>query len=344
MAFEQYTRCVKPEDYVPRTLGLLIGRTLLLGPVAIGLALVSADPLCFVWAAEMLGIALVIVYCRNWLYERLICLDPEDQGVIGAVASVHGPSSALFDFDWDDDYGVNLLLENTAFGMTQPQAQAIQPYGYLIEPRPQITDPPVSRETEGYTTHDPGTGKETAALHCEFEGAGNFNLMQISEGMLAFAFAALLACVFLPFPANVIVSIGLGLAALLGMILGAIVSNYVRPGSPSDVDPDLGELHPNDEDNNGLGAGADIIYIEGTWVFDPLHEGWNEIHPVKVCTIVERGGWDGGWDTPPDVILRIRGAFGEARAEETQTAQAQPEHQWQVHPELDACAPDPIIT
>jgi hypothetical protein len=341
MAFEHYTRCVQPADFVPRTLARLIARSFVVTPVPVALVLAAGSPLCFVFVAEMLGFALIIVYCRNFLYERLICLAREDQDVIGAVASISPPSPALFDFDWDNDYGINLLLENTPFGVSQADAEASQPYGRLVAPQAGITDPPVSRQTPGYTTVDRATGKTTAGLHCEFEGAGNYQLMQVAEGMLGLAFAALLICVFIP--GGFIFSAILGILALIAMLLGGVVANFNRPGAPSDVDPSLGELHPNDSDNGGLGAGADIVYIEGTWVYDPLHEGWNEIHPVKVCTIVERGGWDGDWGTPPDVILRVREGFREARAPETQAAQARPEHGWRVHPELDACAADVIL-
>jgi hypothetical protein len=72
----------------------------------------------------------------------------------------------------------------------------------------------------------------------------------------------------------------------------------------------------------------------------PLHAGWNEIHPIKVCTKVGRS--DGSWsDQPPDVILRARHEFEVARADETVASQARPEHQWQIHPDIDGC--DPVI-
>jgi hypothetical protein len=340
MAYEQYTRCVEPANWKPRSYWIITLQSLVLAPFATVLALGMAKPWCLLIVLEITGLAWVIAYCRHFLYHRLICLGG-DRDVIGAIVSV-SPPPAFTELDWDNDYSINLLLQNTEFGVTQEQAAESQPYGFLVAAQDVVTNPPVSQLTRGHSNRDEfGTGKPTANLHAEFEGAGNYDLLQISQGMLAFAIAALLACVFLPWPADLIVAIGLAALALLGWLVGAILAKTVRPGSPSDVDPDIGTLHPNDDaGEDGLGRGADIVYVQGTWVFDPLHDGWNEIHPIKVCTIV--GKWDGAWpEQQPDVILRARHAFEVARADETQANQKRPEHQWQVHPDIDGC--DPVV-
>jgi hypothetical protein len=342
MAFEHFTRCVAPADYVPRSYAVMAGQAAIITSLGGILVLALGDVSCLLILAEIYGLAFLIAYCRNWLYGRLICLSPDDQHVVGAVISVSPPPGPLAR-DWDDDYSINLLLRNTEFGVSQQVAQNSQPYGFLIHPQDVITNPPVNRETPGHDAFDKATQTTSWGLHAEFEGGGNYNLMKVSEGLLGFCVGALVACVFLPFPIDLI----LGLFILLAGLLGIIASKFARPGSPSDVNPDIPEIHTNTESNGGHGKGADVLYVEGIWVFDPLHTGWNEIHPIKVCTIVgEPGGWDGDWSTQPGdgVILRLRDAFGVARAPETQENQARPEHQWQVHPDLDACVPDIIIT
>lgn len=334
MAFRQFTRCVQPADWKPRSYWLITLQSLVLAPFASVLALALGKPWCLLFLLEIIPLSWIIAYCRHFLYHRLVCLGG-DRDVIGAIISV-SPPPPFTKLDWDNDYSINLLLENTEFGVEQEEAQTSQPYGELIAPQDVITNPPVSQPTRGHYSEDEATGKRTANLHAEFEGAGNYDLMQISQGMLGFAIGALLACVFLPWPADVIVSIGLALLALLGWLVGAALAKTVRQGDPSDVDPDIGTLQPNDQENGGLGSGADIVYVQGTWVFDPLHDGWNEIHPIKVCTKV--GKWDGDWsDQSPDVILRARHGFQVAQAEETRANQALAEHQWQVHPDLDGC-------
>src|SRR5262249_9278891 len=320
-----------------------------LAPFTAVLTLALGDPLCWLWVAEIYAMSFVIAYCRNWLYEGLICLGG-DRDALGVVGSISPPANLILDRDTDNDYSINLLLENCEFGdpaKTDPQLQAeaaaTAPYGELIKGQDVISNPPVSRQTPGHIAvdvhddeHPGGTGKRFASLHSEFEGAGVYDLLQVAQAGLAFAGAALLAWLFLPWPANVVVSIGLGILGLLALILGAIVGNFSRPGSPDDTNPEIGELHTNTDQNGGLGAGADIVYIQGTWVYDSLHEGWNEIHPVKVCTLM--GKWTGGRSTPPDVILRVRQGIQVAQAPETRANQQRAEHQWQVHPALDGCS------
>lgn len=337
MAYRQFTRCIQPTEYKPRSVWVITLQSLALAPFATVLALGMAKPWCLLIMLEISPLAFLIAWCRYFLYHRLICLGG-DRDVIGAIVSIEQRS--FTDLDWDNDYSINLLLENTEFGDTQQVAEVTQPYGYLIAPQSVITNPPVSRATPGNPANDKfGTKLNCATLHAEFEGAGMYDLLQISQAMLGIAVAALLACIFLPFPADVIVTAGLAILAALGWLLGAILAKTVRQGDPSDVDPGIGTLHVNDNaGENGLGRGADIVYVQGTWVYDPLHDGWNEIHPIKVCTKV--GTWDGGWpEQPSDVVFRARHAFEVARAEETLANQTRPEHQWQVHPDLDGCAP-----
>ncbi|MDQ3935008.1 MAG: hypothetical protein M3340_10325 [Actinomycetota bacterium] len=341
MALQQYTECIEPSRYRRRSFWDMSAMAAAVTAAFASLAV--AKPWCMLFAIPIFPLVLTIVYCRNWLYERLICLGG-DVSVVGAAISVSEPKGILeWPPDWDNDYSVNLLLKGTEFGVL-PEVAWESEYGELIAPHGAITalgSEVPQYEKKGILARDEATATESAALHCEFEGDGNYQLLQICQGALGFAIAAVLACVFLPTPADLVVAIGLSALAILLALIGAILAKLVNPGSPSDVNPDIPTIHTNSgPGENGQGEGADVLYIEGTWVFDPLHEGWNEIHPIKVCTIVgEPGGWDGDWSTQPapDVILRIQQAFEVARAPGTQTAQARPEHQWQVHPELDAC-------
>jgi hypothetical protein len=348
MAFDQYTRCVKPADFVPRSFTRMVTQA---GALAFALGVVpvlTGDPICLLIAAEIGGLVFIVIYCRNFLYERLICLgDGSDVDVIGAVISVSPPVPAyVFDSSWpDDDYSINLLLPCNAFGATKQNSEDSL-YGDLVAPNDAITNPPVALGTAGHDATDKfGTGKVSWGLHAEFEGAGVYALLQAYEALLGFAVLAYLACMFVGFPTNLILA---GIVFLLGLI-GLGGSRFAGPGQPSDVtsDPDLQTIHANDEDNGGNGRGADLLYVKGTWVFDPLHDGWNEIHPVKRCTKFGTGTWEGQWPIDlcvSDVILkRLRDHFDVAEAAETQANQALPQHRWQVHPEIDGCA-EVVIT
>jgi hypothetical protein len=341
MAFEQYTTCVRPEDYRKRSFLNMAATAAAVSGALGALATVAGSPWCLFFLLPVFGLVFLIQYCRNWLYERLICLDG-DKDVIGMVAGVSPPAGLAGWFkpdwpfvapDWDNDYSINLLLQNTELGVTQADAETTPPYGELVHPQQVITD--LEPETPGYpddgyeTPNPDNPGQKSATLHAEFEGSGNYDLMQISEGLLPFFIAAYLVCLIAPWPISLILAI----LAALGFLTGALAALLVRPGSPTHTNPDIETLEIN----------TDVVYVQGTWVYDPLHEGWNEIHPIKVCCIVEKCDGDGTTQPTDDVILRIRDGFRVAQAEETKANQALPQHQWQAHPDLDGCA-DVVIT
>ena len=346
MAFEHFTRCIEPALFKPRSYANFAAQALAVSSPFAVLALAAGHLFCLVIVGEIYALAFVIAYCRNWLFERLICLGG-DQSVIGAVISVSPPPPPQ-KIDWDNDYSINLLLANTWFGIEQDKAQESEPFGFLIAPPDVIINPPLSLGFRGeFGTDKYGTGLKTWGLHAEFEGAGNFNLMQVSEGILGVAIGAFLLCLIAPWPIDLILALFVFLAGLVG----ATVSKFVRPGSPSDVNPKLPTLETNDEDNEGRGRGADVLFVQGTWVYDSLHEGWNEIHPIKRCTKI--GCWKGDWSdfrcgrdgapTQPNIILRLQDAFHVAQAEETRANQTLAQNQWQLHPDIDGCSPIVIL-
>jgi hypothetical protein len=332
MAFNQYTECIEPSEYVRdidhRIVALI--QSLLVGATGTAVALVQSRLDCWPILLELLGVAWVLAYCRLFLYERLICLG-KDQDAIGVVVSVDG--SHLTGFP-DNDFNVNLLPEPNEFGAKREQVKTSTPYGFLVDEQAKIAA--AGLPTAGHASPDEATHTESETLHCEFEGAGAHVLLIASEVAFALTAAALILCVYLPpIPFLHQIITALALLALLALLLGGLIG-LGTSGSPSDVNPNLGEIHTNNDPNNGLGAGADILFISGAWVYDPWHAGWNEIHPVKVCTKI--GTWDGGWDLPLDVILRVRNQFDLAAAPETKAAQERPENQWTVHPVLDGCS------
>ena len=257
---------------------------------------------------------------------------------IGVVSSTSGTTLTGLP---DNDFNVNLVLRENEFGADRTAVENSTPYGFLVQAHPSVTARGLN--TAGHHSTDKATpGKTTEDLHCEFEGGGVYYLLLGSYVAFAAAVAGLILCVYLPpIPGLETILQALTILLLLALLLGFLVG-LAAGGSSSDVNPNLGAVHTDDDPNGGQGAGADILYISGTWVFDPWHEGWNEIHPVKVCTRI--GTWDGDWDAqPPDVILRPRTQFEIAAAPETQAAQKRPENRWVVHPALDGCATD-IIT
>jgi hypothetical protein len=358
VAFRQYTRCIDAAVYSSRVRYVTIA-ALLAGTPAAMIAIAMGHPACLLIALEITTLAGAVAYYHNWLYHRLICLGG-DRDCIGAIVSIGGPVElGLNFFDRDTDYSINLLLKNTNYGpsvdgLSDDEIKAARaalkmaseqsaPYGELVTPQPSVTA--IGLEFGGHfaTDGDPGssdghTHQLAAVLHAEFEGDGNYKMLQASKVLLAVAIYSLIACIFLPWPADIILAAIIGLLTLLGLFIASLLGGFGE-GSPTDVN--AGDLTDNTDVVDGHGIGADIVYVQGSWVCDTLHERWNEIHPIKTC--MKCGKWDGGWP-PDDIILRLRHGFQLARDEGTKINQARPENQWIVHPSLDGCTPDGPIT
>lgn len=350
MAFKQYTKCVDAADYQARLQYISVA-SLLAGTPAALITVALGQPQCLWIVLAIYAAAAAVAYYHNWLYSRLICLGG-DRDCVGAIVSIGGPTELGLNFlDRDTDYSINLLLKNTSYGPSedsfatpadeaaakaalQVAAQQSQPYGELVTPQPQVT---AIMTVEGHFATDAQTGQIAATLHAEFEGDGNYKMLQASKVALAVSIYALVACLLGPlgglFAAAILI------LALLGLFITSLLT-LSGEGTPSDVD--AGELTDNTGTNaNGQGVGADIVYVQGAWVCDTLHERWNELHPIKKC--MKCGTWDGSWPQD-DIILRIRHGFEVAQDPATVTAQAQPQNQWSFHPDLDGCVADgPIL-
>lgn len=338
MSFKQYTRCIEAADFSSRTRYITIA-ALLAGTPAALIAVAAGHPACLVIALVITTLAGFVAYYHNWLYHRLICLGG-DRDCIGTIVSIGGPTDLGLNFlDRDTDYSLNLLLQNSEYGAPDADRAALHAaaeqttYGELIRPQQSIVAIGLAPLDHGHFATDPQTGRLAAVLHAEFEGDGMYKMLLASKVLLAFAIYALVACLFLPWPADIILAGIIAALSLIGLLLASLLSLFGE-GSPSDVN--AGELTGNTGvDENGQGIGADTVYVQGSWVFDTLHERWNEIHPIKVCCKCE--------SPPQDTILRIRHGFQVAQAEQTKTNQARPQYRWQIHPDLDGCVADVIL-
>jgi hypothetical protein len=144
-----------------------------------------------------------------------------------------------------------------------------------------------------------------------------------AQAALFLAVAALLACL-LPI-AGWIVAI-LAFLAGLAIVAGWAIGQF-DVADPTDVNPNAGELSPC----------ADTLLLKGHWVYDSLHTGAYELHPVTFCckTTCDPGNvilLKGRWET----------AIDDATSPATVASQQLPQNQWQVHPLIDGCQP-PVI-
>jgi hypothetical protein len=339
MAFKQYTKCVAPgsfTDLSPESwVGLLlIGQGVLALLAVVTLAVIAALSPLTSKPAILVAIILVmeiIAYLTWWLEGRLICLDEEERNcaIIGRVQS-KGLSDSFK--GGDDDYTMNLLL---AAGQD-----------HLLAVNTKITN--IGR---GYTTKE----KYLTQLHCEFEGDGIYQLRQYLYVILALLTLAF----YLPWPLDFIVSL---LAILIGLFGGIMdfrsPSHASDPGNPLDVNEELGTLTRDD-----------LVVVKGEWIYDSLHAGWHEIHPVRHCEIIrereeihvldEDLDWSDYVVINPATGLAVDftdavsvesyrqvwcGMIRDAEEPEKDGSRDDPKNDWGVHPLVDGCKPPIIIT
>jgi hypothetical protein len=321
MTYVQHTKCTSRANYIGS-----VAAQVIIAAAVMALPLLAGAG--FVPGLAIVILGAIIAYCRWWLYDRLICLGG-DVCALGWVATVEPPSEKSGLDAFDTDYSFSMVLAPGLDGITQADAEQ-GPQGKLIAPRAETS----GLDWQGLQVTQWANRDKSAVLHCEFEGAGVYDLMLAALAALAFATAAAIVCA-IPVIGWIACAI---LSAIAGLIvLGGIIGALSDTGDPNDVDPSLGEIHMND----ATGRGADILLVHGTWVYDSAHEGWNEIHPIKQCQRI--GTWEGYWDMadPTAYIKRWCDAIGTASDPLTATTQERPEHTWEIHPLIDGCDPGP---
>ena len=104
--------------------------------------------------------------------------------------------------------------------------------------------------------------------------------------------------------------------SLIALLIGGLFGLFDSSGVPGDVNPNLPVLE----------KGVHIIFIAGAWVYDAGHNhatepgGWNEIHPIKYCTIVGTN-WEGDWPENIDqLIADSLDQYEKTKAPQTRTA------------------------
>jgi hypothetical protein len=339
MGYKQYTICINPDNFID--LSHLGGRGLL----ALVFVLLASLVIFFWNPGIFVGLLIVaiaavsafIVYL-NWdAYGRLICLgkDPRNCAIIGVVWSIEPADPA--GKGGDNDYCINILLAPGPINSGELiEAYRKPPQGHLVDKNLKIVDMPRAYVQEGDTY--------MRALHCEFEGDGMRRILDAMYGVLAL----LLGSFFIP---------GLWLAALAILILTLIrrifSADPTAPGTgtPLDIDPSLGSL-----------SKGDVVVVRGEWVYDSLHEGWNEIHPVRGCQIIGSLRKDQDWkdfkykdkDTGAEFSLdsvetveKFRdfwcGLLKDADDAEDGGSRNNPANDWGIHPSIDGCKPPIII-
>lgn len=199
------------------------------------------------------------------------------------------------------------------------------------------------RWTEYLVKNAPLRPKKFSApvLHCEFEGSRPHDMLAALEGF-PFGSSFCKKNWLTKFICKVVA------AVLAPVVLAAVLLAWARntEGSTDPALVDGGTIGPKDR-----------VIVRGSWVYDTGHQGWNEIHAVRIVQRVERVPSDPAefkdflhrWcdrlaETPTsDGFTQGPGGVFKPQevpaAELTLVAQGQPENQWEFHPLVDGCQP-----
>lgn len=342
MAYREYTTCVKPSNYVD--LGFTYaGAIALEAAVATGIIVLKSGGATSVVIVSVLIalIASLIAFCVWWLHGRLICLEGGNCVVIGMV--VGSPTVEPLSKAGDDDASIFVLLAGGP-----PTLDPQRPISDYTENTPQgnmlAAQTPVIDLGRGYSGQQ--NGKYMKALHSEFEGSGIQDVLEFAIVILAMLIALL---VLLLIPGGEVISAIITLLVILLSLLGvtAVTGALLDPFDPGNPDD------ANRVNYGTLGAG-DIVVVQGRWIYDSLHDGWNEIHAIHACQKIGYKDPEAAWPVingtdlgdPASVSTAINtwcDIFKGATGAEKGGNRTNPSNQWIVHPLLDGCQSGPII-
>ncbi|MBV8841440.1 MAG: hypothetical protein JO078_06285 [Candidatus Eremiobacteraeota bacterium] len=380
--FPSYTNCSSPSGYygIPAWALALIG--------GVGVAALIALAVAGSWApgvaAFLATVCLAgITFCSWWLNVRLICLGG-DRSAIGAIYHLEPPNPTLDPFafgDYDTDYSFNLLLWPFTPKHELPNSFVSNQWSSSATPA-LITDWPtlpssivpaipfseVESQVElilaqqsmaslglGFTGQDVESGDEPAPqpaagssqhflLHCEIEGPGMYDL-RILLWVLFGVFIVAAALSLIPVIGSILSWI-LSILAFLAFLFGGAAITH-EDASPPTTGGWGGSFNPYDGAGNPNGQ-VDIAYVFGRWVYDSLHTGWNELHPlhfmIKIGSTTQGNLANGNWGIPdiPDLLQNLNDKYNVINSPSTPAAQQQPQNQWNLHPLLDGClGPEP---
>ena len=339
MAAKRYTSCVAPSDYVDLSFTAMGFRNifilLLSGGFIAWIAVVILGGPLIAYAIALFTSA--VIYLEWWLNGRLVCLGL-DRCVLGMITSASAANPV--EKGGDNDFSINVLLAPGPMNYKDPKETYWNsaPQGELVAEHPEILS--IGR---GYV-QDEGHKKYVTSLHSEFEGDGIAVLLKWAKVILAL----LIASLFVP---PVIKAILLLLAVFLSLmnVMDVLTGPPGLPGAgdPRDIDPYL-----------SLDKG-DIVALKGSWVYDSLHHGWNELHPVTACAVVDHVPlpdqsvsldppypWPPGFDSVAKVQTYLdTWCLGIEQADDAVDGGSEddPANGWVIHPLIDGCKPPPII-
>lgn len=362
----QYTTCVDRDDYVElnlsaETIAIVAALVLALplGPAAVIAALPVAIPV---------AISAMLKICDYLLNGKLVCLGG-DRCAIGRITAFETVAQKSGEEKLDNDFSINIMLAphqladfatggdkkaNYDFALTGPQGELIREQADMPLPREPNADGGFTDRYRPTTTtfpdssmpsFSPGTAQNdlpfhVPIFHTEIEGERTRAVCEAIRRLSGLGIPGLCGWKPLGIPIGRVICIIVG-TILFPVILAAIVTAWFA-----------GSDDNRDFQNAGQLQRGECVVINGRWVYDAGHAGYNEIHAVKRIQKLPPGScsqprfqavwnrWcqrtdevppvpvEGPDPTPADMTPEQEGVWN---------AQLEPVNRWVLHPLLDGC-------
>jgi hypothetical protein len=351
---EQYFKCVSKDNFKGLTsviaLGILSGGLVIVDILAAVIGGAAIPGLGVV--AGVVFIVAIFELCAFLHGGKLICLE-DNSCTIGRIMELIPVGADKSGFEKiDDDFTLNILPSPHSPVEELPEIIASDPNDPNHQGRFLVTQPSsLGLGFAGVSVKFSNIPHDTEVFHVEVKGCRVHDVCGVLK-VLSFGAPVVGFICSIPLIGWVLCAI----AALIWLAITAATAGIAwaaaHVGDINDVyDPAAGELTAADPDT---GVGGDVILVQGDWVYDAGHSGWNEIQPIRHVQKLT-GVVDPRFQAMGKADAALVEAFrkevldvwcshvGEASNPLVIAAQQDPENSWRIHPEIDGCDNEPVI-
>lgn len=353
----QHFKCVGTNSWVGLTntiaLGILTGAMTIIA-IVVAVIAGSAIPGLGV-VAGVLFVAAIFELCAYLHGGKLICIE-DGACTIGRLMKNHPVGSDKSGFEkMDDDFTMDILLSPHGPRETLTEMTQSDPFqGPFLQAQPASSNHGLGFAGVSVTcepTPPETTSHETDVFHVEVKGCRTHDVCNVLKAM---SFGAPVVGVICSIPIIGWIACAIAAAIWLAITAAAVAIAWASThvGHINDVyDPAAGTLEPADR----FGNGGDVILVRGDWVYDEGHSGWNEIHPIKLVlklTDVVHPRFRGMDKADATLVAEFKKEVldpwcfrvGQAADPLVRDAQQDPVNLWHIHPAIDGCHREPVIT
>lgn len=349
----QHFKCVSKDDFKGLTsviaLGILSGTLTIIAIVAAVIVGAAIPGLGVV--AGVLFVAAIFELCAFLHGGKLICIQ-DDACTIGRIMEIIPVGQDKSGFEkMDDDFTLNTLPCPHSPVEVLGEVTASDPQqGPFLVAQPPSSD--LGLGFAGVSVKFNDIPQDTDVFHVEVKGCRVHDVCAVLKA-LSFGAPVVGAICSIPLIGWVLCAIAAAIWLAITAAAVAIAWAAAHVGDINDVyDPAAGELTAADPDT---GAGGDVILVRGDWVYDAGHSGWNEIHPIRHVQKLT-GVVDPRFQAMGKADVALVAAFkkevldvwclrvGEASDPLVIAAQQDPANGWHIHPEIDGCEKEPVLT